>query len=159
MIAATAVREMWTSFGVMPAIDGLLWATSATPFRLPASMIFQPRSSWEIVAWCRDIPGTVSGKTTLQSGDRPNVAVLRTLSKAGGLAGLRAYLRERRNDCAYMGDAYAELTGALEYFVLRGGKAIVFVDPYSELAARAERPAANRCGTVGPITMGPSPKH
>ena len=31
---------------------------------------------------------------------------------------------------------------AIDQFVLRGGKAIVFVDPYSELAARALRPAA-----------------
>ena len=31
---------------------------------------------------------------------------------------------------------------AIDQFVLRGGKAIVFVDPYSELAARSERPGA-----------------
>ena len=31
---------------------------------------------------------------------------------------------------------------AIDQFVLQGGKAIVFVDPYSELAARSERPAA-----------------
>jgi geranylgeranyl diphosphate synthase type I len=35
---------------------------------------------------------------------------------------LREYLRERRRDCAYMGADYAELTAALEEFVLRGGK-------------------------------------
>jgi geranylgeranyl diphosphate synthase type I len=42
---------------------------------------------------------------------------------AGAITGqLRSYLRERRDDCAYMGDDYAELTAALEEFVLRGGK-------------------------------------
>ena len=35
---------------------------------------------------------------------------------------LRDYLRERRNDCAYIGADYADLTAALEEFVLRGGK-------------------------------------
>jgi geranylgeranyl diphosphate synthase, type I len=35
---------------------------------------------------------------------------------------LREYLRERRRDCAYIGDDYACLTAALEEFVLRGGK-------------------------------------
>ncbi|WP_326546322.1 bifunctional (2E,6E)-farnesyl/geranyl diphosphate synthase [Mycolicibacterium sp. ND9-15] len=35
---------------------------------------------------------------------------------------LRDYLQERRSECAYMGDDYAELTAALEEFVLRGGK-------------------------------------
>lgn len=35
---------------------------------------------------------------------------------------LRAYLAERRSVCAYMGTDYAELTAALEEFVLRGGK-------------------------------------
>jgi geranylgeranyl diphosphate synthase type I len=35
---------------------------------------------------------------------------------------LRGYLRERRRGCAYMGADYAELTEALEEFVLRGGK-------------------------------------
>lgn len=35
---------------------------------------------------------------------------------------LRDYLRERRADCAYIGTDYAELTAALEEFVLRGGK-------------------------------------
>ena len=35
---------------------------------------------------------------------------------------LRDYLRQRRGDCAYMGADYAELTAALEEFVLRGGK-------------------------------------
>jgi geranylgeranyl diphosphate synthase type I len=35
---------------------------------------------------------------------------------------LRAYLVARRADAAYIGDDYAEMTAALEEFVLRGGK-------------------------------------
>ena len=35
---------------------------------------------------------------------------------------LRRYLGERRADAAYIGDEYAEMTAALEEFVLRGGK-------------------------------------
>src|SRR5689334_20440754 len=35
---------------------------------------------------------------------------------------LREYLRDRRSDAAYIGTEYAELTAALEEFVLRGGK-------------------------------------
>ena len=35
---------------------------------------------------------------------------------------LREYLDERRSDCAYIGTDYADLTAALEEFVLRGGK-------------------------------------
>jgi geranylgeranyl diphosphate synthase type I len=35
---------------------------------------------------------------------------------------LRAYLLARRADAAYIGDDYAEMTAALEEFVLRGGK-------------------------------------
>ena len=35
---------------------------------------------------------------------------------------LREYLHERRSDCAYIGTDYADLTAALEEFVLRGGK-------------------------------------
>lgn len=35
---------------------------------------------------------------------------------------LRTYLHERRRDCAYIGTEYAELTAAVEEFVLRGGK-------------------------------------
>ncbi|OBK72233.1 bifunctional (2E,6E)-farnesyl/geranyl diphosphate synthase [Mycobacterium sp. 1274761.0] len=35
---------------------------------------------------------------------------------------LRQYLAERRSQCAYIGTDYAELTAALEEFVLRGGK-------------------------------------
>ncbi|HEX7825179.1 MAG TPA: polyprenyl synthetase family protein, partial [Mycobacterium sp.] len=35
---------------------------------------------------------------------------------------LRDYLRERRRGAEYIGADYAELTAALEEFVLRGGK-------------------------------------
>jgi geranylgeranyl diphosphate synthase type I len=35
---------------------------------------------------------------------------------------LRSYLGQRRRDAAYIGDDYAEMTAALEEFVLRGGK-------------------------------------
>jgi geranylgeranyl diphosphate synthase, type I len=35
---------------------------------------------------------------------------------------LREYLGDRRSDAAYIGTDYAELTAALEEFVLRGGK-------------------------------------
>jgi geranylgeranyl diphosphate synthase type I len=35
---------------------------------------------------------------------------------------LRTYLQSRRSDAAYIGDDYAEMTAALEEFVLRGGK-------------------------------------
>jgi geranylgeranyl diphosphate synthase, type I len=37
---------------------------------------------------------------------------------------LRDYLRDRRRDSAYIGTEYAELTAALEEFVLRGGKRV-----------------------------------
>lgn len=37
---------------------------------------------------------------------------------------LRSYLSDRRRDSAYIGSEYAELTAALEEFVLRGGKRI-----------------------------------
>ncbi len=37
---------------------------------------------------------------------------------------LRQYLTERRRDSAYIGPEYAELTAALEEFVLRGGKRV-----------------------------------
>lgn len=37
---------------------------------------------------------------------------------------LRGYLSDRRRDSAYIGPEYAELTAALEEFVLRGGKRI-----------------------------------
>lgn len=37
---------------------------------------------------------------------------------------LRQYLSERRRDSAYIGPEYAELTAALEEFVLRGGKRV-----------------------------------
>ncbi len=46
-----------------------------------------------------------------------------TVELAGAVTDqLRDYLRERRRDCEYIGTDYAELTEALEEFVLRGGK-------------------------------------
>jgi len=44
-----------------------------------------------------------------------------TVELAGAVTDqLRDYLRERRRDCEYIGTDYAELTEALEEFVLRG---------------------------------------
>ncbi|MUL65353.1 geranylgeranyl pyrophosphate synthase [Mycobacterium sp. CBMA 234] len=54
---------------------------------------------------------------------------------------LRDYLAERRRDSAYIGDAYAELTGALEEFVLRGGKRVRPAFAYWGWRAVADRPA------------------
>jgi geranylgeranyl diphosphate synthase type I len=58
---------------------------------------------------------------------------------------LRDYLRGRRRDAAYIGEDYAELTAALEEFVLRGGKRLrpafaywgwqAVADPESSLSA------------------------
>ncbi|ALI27510.1 bifunctional (2E,6E)-farnesyl/geranyl diphosphate synthase [Mycolicibacterium fortuitum] len=46
-----------------------------------------------------------------------------TVELAGAVTDqLRDYLRERRRECEYIGTDYAELTEALEEFVLRGGK-------------------------------------
>ena len=46
-----------------------------------------------------------------------------TVELAGAVTDqLRDYLRDRRSDVAYIGPDYAELTAALEEFVLRGGK-------------------------------------
>ncbi|MEO3759101.1 bifunctional (2E,6E)-farnesyl/geranyl diphosphate synthase [Mycobacterium sp. B14F4] len=53
---------------------------------------------------------------------------------------LRDYLRERRSDCAYMGTDYAELTAALEEFVLRGGKRLRPLFAYWGWRAVAEGP-------------------
>lgn len=53
---------------------------------------------------------------------------------------LRDYLRERRSDCAYMGADYAELTAALEEFVLRGGKRLRPLFAYWGWRAVAEGP-------------------
>jgi geranylgeranyl diphosphate synthase, type I len=53
---------------------------------------------------------------------------------------LRDYLRERRSDCAYMGADYAELTAALEEFVLRGGKRLRPAFAYWGWRAVSDRP-------------------
>ncbi|WP_041302496.1 bifunctional (2E,6E)-farnesyl/geranyl diphosphate synthase [Mycolicibacterium rhodesiae] len=55
---------------------------------------------------------------------------------------LRAYLAERRSDCAYMGDDYGELTAALEEFVLRGGKRLRPAFAYWGWRAVADSPGA-----------------
>jgi geranylgeranyl diphosphate synthase type I len=53
---------------------------------------------------------------------------------------LRAYLAERRGECAYMGADYGELTAALEEFVLRGGKRLRPAFAYWGWRAVAENP-------------------
>ena len=53
---------------------------------------------------------------------------------------LRAYLTERRSECAYMGADYGELTAALEEFVLRGGKRLRPAFAYWGWRAVAENP-------------------
>jgi geranylgeranyl diphosphate synthase, type I len=53
---------------------------------------------------------------------------------------LRAYLAERRSECAYMGTDYGELTAALEEFVLRGGKRLRPAFAYWGWRAVAENP-------------------
>lgn len=53
---------------------------------------------------------------------------------------LRGYLQDRRSECAYMGDDYAELTAALEEFVLRGGKRLRPAFAYWGWRAVADRP-------------------
>src|SRR6476646_6786029 len=53
---------------------------------------------------------------------------------------LREYLGERRNQCAYIGTDYAELTAALEEFVLRGGKRLRPAFAYWGWRAVADRP-------------------
>lgn len=53
---------------------------------------------------------------------------------------LRSYLQERRSECAYMGDDYAEMTAALEEFVLRGGKRLRPAFAYWGWRSVAERP-------------------
>lgn len=40
----------------------------------------------------------------------------------------------------------------------RGALGQAGAEAYPEIAARAERPAAKRCGTTGPTTTGPSPR-
>jgi geranylgeranyl diphosphate synthase, type I len=53
---------------------------------------------------------------------------------------LRDYLRKRRSDCAYMGADYAELTAALEEFVVRGGKRLRPLFAYWGWRAVADHP-------------------
>src|SRR6478752_7589515 len=53
---------------------------------------------------------------------------------------LRAYLADRRHECAYMGVDYGELTAALEEFVLRGGKRLRPAFAYWGWRAVAENP-------------------
>ncbi|WP_102142682.1 bifunctional (2E,6E)-farnesyl/geranyl diphosphate synthase [Mycobacterium hubeiense] len=53
---------------------------------------------------------------------------------------LREYLAERRRECAYIGDDYGDLTGALEEFVLRGGKRLRPAFAYWGWRAVAPRP-------------------
>jgi geranylgeranyl diphosphate synthase, type I len=53
---------------------------------------------------------------------------------------LRDYLRKRRSDCAYMGAEYAELTAALEEFVVRGGKRLRPLFAYWGWRAVADHP-------------------
>lgn len=55
---------------------------------------------------------------------------------------LREYLHERRQDCAYIGTDYAELTAALEEFVLRGGKRVRPAFAYWGWRAVADAPDA-----------------
>ena len=54
---------------------------------------------------------------------------------------LREYLKERRSHCAYIGTDYAELTAALEEFVLRGGKRLRPAFAYWGWRAVADREA------------------
>jgi geranylgeranyl diphosphate synthase, type I len=54
---------------------------------------------------------------------------------------LRDYLKERRSHCAYIGTDYAELTAALEEFVLRGGKRLRPAFAYWGWRAVADRDA------------------
>jgi geranylgeranyl diphosphate synthase type I len=54
---------------------------------------------------------------------------------------LREYLRNRRRDSAYIGPDYAELTAALEEFVLRGGKRLRPLFAYWGWRAVADEPA------------------
>ncbi|MET0996967.1 MAG: bifunctional (2E,6E)-farnesyl/geranyl diphosphate synthase [Mycobacterium sp.] len=62
---------------------------------------------------------------------------------------LREYLRQRRSDCAYIGTDYADLTAALEEFVLRGGKRLRPAFAYWGWRAVADRTD----GTVDPSIL------
>jgi geranylgeranyl diphosphate synthase type I len=55
---------------------------------------------------------------------------------------LRAYLADRRRECAYIGADYGELTAALEEFILRGGKRLRPAFAYWGWRAVAENPDA-----------------
>jgi geranylgeranyl diphosphate synthase, type I len=57
---------------------------------------------------------------------------------------LRAYLRERRRDSAYIGAEYGVLTAALEDFVLRGGKRLRPAFAYWGWRAVAEDPEGDK---------------
>ncbi|RDH75895.1 polyprenyl synthetase family protein [Mycolicibacterium moriokaense] len=61
---------------------------------------------------------------------------------------LREYLQERRSQCAYIGTDYAELTAALEEFVLRGGKRLRPAFAYWGWRAVAEPPKDHVDGSV-----------
>ncbi len=62
---------------------------------------------------------------------------------------LREYLHERRSQCAYIGTDYADLTAALEEFVLRGGKRLRPAFAYWGWRAVADGPS----DAVGPSTL------
>ena len=62
---------------------------------------------------------------------------------------LREYLAERRSGCAYIGTDYAELTAALEEFVLRGGKRLRPAFAYWGWRAVTDHPH----GAVEPSTL------
>lgn len=62
---------------------------------------------------------------------------------------LREYLDERRSQCAYIGTDYADLTAALEEFVLRGGKRLRPAFAYWGWRAVADGPS----DAVGPSTL------
>ncbi|PXX08509.1 geranylgeranyl diphosphate synthase type I [Mycolicibacterium moriokaense] len=70
----------------------------------------------------RNVGKDLSGKGRPLSVD---AAVPSTVELASAVTDqLREYLRDRRSDAAYIGTDYAELTAALEEFVLRGGKRV-----------------------------------
>lgn len=62
---------------------------------------------------------------------------------------LRDYLEERRGQCAYIGTDYADLTAALQEFVLRGGKRLRPAFAYWGWRAVSDRPH----DTVEPSTL------
>src|SRR5258705_10685421 len=68
----------------------------------------------------RNVGEDLSGKGRPLSVDEAAPSAVELASTITGQ--LREYLRDRRSDAAYIGTDYAELTAALEEFVLRGGK-------------------------------------